>query len=66
MRKERWRWSVILFLMLAGLFCPVKVHAEETDSYLDGLSDEMDYGKLDTFKKTMAWSWFLFPVWWKN
>ena len=34
MRKERWRWSVILFLMLAGLFCPVKVHAEETDSYL--------------------------------
>ena len=49
MRKERWRWSVILFLMLAGLFCPVKVHAEETDSYLDGLSDEMDYGKLDTF-----------------
>ena len=51
MRKERWRWSVILFLMLAGLFCPVKVHAEETDSYLDGLSDEMDYGKLDTFLK---------------
>lgn len=32
-------------------FCPVKVHAEETDSYLDGLSDEMDYGKLDTFLK---------------
>ena len=51
MRKERWRWSVILFLMLAGLFCPVKVHAEETGSYLDGLSDEMDYGKLDTFLK---------------
>ena len=51
MRKERWRWSVILFLMLAGLFWPVKVHAEETDSYLDGLSDEMDYGKLDTFLK---------------
>ena len=51
MRKERWRWSVILFLMLAGLFCPVKVHAEETDSYLDGLSDEMDYGKLDTYLK---------------
>ena len=35
MRKERWRWSVILFLMLAGLFCPVKVDAEETDSELD-------------------------------
>ena len=51
MRKVRWRWRVILFLMLAGLFCPVKVHAEETDSYLDGLSDEMDYGKLDTFLK---------------
>ena len=49
MRKVGWRWRVILFLMLAGLFCPVKVHAEETDSYLDGLSDEMDYGKLDTF-----------------
>ena len=51
MRKVGWRWRVILFLMLAGLFCPVKVHAEETDSYLDGLSDEMDYGKLDTFLK---------------
>ena len=31
------------------LFCPVKVHAEETGSYLSELSDEMDYGKLDTF-----------------
>lgn len=42
-------------------FCPVKVHAEETDSYLDGLSDEMDYGKLDTFLKGL-WrgSGFLF------
>ena len=49
MRKVGWRWRVILFLMLAGLFCPVKVHAEETDSYLSELSDEMDYGKLDTF-----------------
>ena len=35
--------------MFAGLFCPVKVHAEETGSYLSELSDEMDYGKLDTF-----------------
>lgn len=38
MRKVGWRWRVILFLMLAGLFCPVKVHAEETDSYLSELS----------------------------
>ena len=51
MRKVRWQWKIILFLMFAGLFCPVKVHAEETGSYLDGLSDEMDYGKLDTFLK---------------
>ena len=42
MRKVRWQWKIILFLMFAGLFCPVKVHAEETDSYLDGLADEMD------------------------
>ena len=35
--------------MFAGLFCPVKVHAEEAGSYLSELSDEMDYGKLDTF-----------------
>ena len=49
MRKVRWQWKIILFLMFAGLFCPVKVHAEEADSYLDGLSDEMDYGKLDAF-----------------
>ena len=41
MRKVGWRWRVLLFLMLAGLFCPVKVHAEETDSYLDGLADEI-------------------------
>ena len=60
MRKERWRWSVILFLMLAGLFCPVKVHAEETDSYLDGLSDEMDYGKLDTFLRLWRGAGFFF------
>ena len=51
MRKVGWQWKIILFLMFAGLFCPVKVHAEETGSYLDGLSDEMDYGKLDTFLK---------------
>ena len=49
MRKVRWQWKIILFLMFAGLFCPVKVHAEETGSYLSELSDEMDYGKLDTF-----------------
>ena len=51
MRKVRWQWKIILFLMFAGLFCPVKVHAEETGSYLSELSDEMDYGKLDTFLK---------------
>ena len=49
MRKVGWQWKIILFLMFAGLFCPVKVHAEETGSYLSELSDEMDYGKLDTF-----------------
>ena len=49
MRKVRWQWKIILFLMFAGLFCPVKVHAEEAGSYLSELSDEMDYGKLDTF-----------------
>ena len=51
MRKVGWQWKIILFLMFAGLFCPVKVHAEETGSYLSELSDEMDYGKLDTFLK---------------
>ena len=49
MRKVGWQWKIILFLMFAGLFCPVKVHAEEAGSYLSELSDEMDYGKLDTF-----------------
>ena len=49
MRKVGWQWKIILFLMFAGLFCPVKVHAEEAGSYLSEFSDEMDYGKLDTF-----------------
>ena len=51
MKKVGWQWKIILFLMLAGFLCPVKVYAEETDSYLSGLSGEMDYEKLDLFLK---------------
>jgi len=68
MRKVRWQWKIILFLMFAGLFCPVKVHAEETGSYLSELSDENGLWKIwITFLENYGVvEGFLFPVWWKN
>ncbi len=66
MRKVRWRWRVILFLMFAGLFCPVKVHAEETGSYLMNFRMRWTMENWIHFLKDYGMEQVFFPVWWKN